>query len=151
MIPEAPARALRSPEANWAPYSAAGWERERAARTRLPCPDCGSSVDYGPRGKRTGCRYRACKICGFWQELGGDPYRCRLTGHQCLGEILEGKWCPTCTIISGPLSFHTCFLILTDDEVERGDYACQVCHVVLTGRHVIPWGIESPRHLPGGP
>lgn len=43
---------------------------------RLPCPGCGVIGFYSPRevGNR---KYRACKFCGFWQEVdNGEPYRC---------------------------------------------------------------------------
>ncbi len=51
----------------------------------IPCPRCGVIGFYGPRGGSSqGRKYRACKFCGFWQEVwgsifnkrGGKPYRC---------------------------------------------------------------------------
>jgi len=51
----------------------------------LVCPNCGVRGFYAPRGRNPEVRrYRACKFCGFWQEVsgriydekGGEPYRC---------------------------------------------------------------------------
>lgn len=54
----------------------------------LPCPWCKTVGFYGPRKsveqEKITRKYRACKFCGFWQEvwgevyneIGGKPYRC---------------------------------------------------------------------------
>ena len=48
----------------------------------IPCPSCQSVGFYGPKRteneitKEITRRYRACKFCGLWQEVNGEPYRC---------------------------------------------------------------------------
>ena len=54
----------------------------------IRCPVCSALGFYGPRLEKrrddVDRRYRACKFCGFWQEVtgyvhrekGGTPYRC---------------------------------------------------------------------------
>lgn len=88
----------------------------------IPCPNCKTVGFYGPRVspalEAPTRKYRACKFCGFWQEVwgdgydkrGGKPYRCiHLT---CKNENCrtpnwtaanEGKSCDMChssTIVS---------------------------------------------------
>ena len=42
----------------------------------IPCPWCNIIGFYSPRVARER-KYRACKFCGWWQEVdGGEPYRC---------------------------------------------------------------------------
>lgn len=48
----------------------------------INCPWCKITGFYGPRVAEER-KYRACKFCGWWQEVGdGEPYRC--TAVQCL-------------------------------------------------------------------
>jgi len=53
----------------------------------LPCPQCKTIGFYGPRKDpidNPTRKYRACKFCGFWQDIwgkniektGGKPYQC---------------------------------------------------------------------------
>lgn len=49
----------------------------------IPCPNCQAVGFYGPKitvndtTEEITRRYRACKFCGFWQEVNnGEPYRC---------------------------------------------------------------------------
>jgi len=53
----------------------------------LRCPECKTLGFYNPReDKNSGRKYRACKFCGFWQEVSGkiftergsQPYRCAM-------------------------------------------------------------------------
>lgn len=90
------------------PYTASDWKRDMALSRPLPCPDCGSDQLYRPRRApkdRAERRYRACKMCGFWQEADGTPaYRCWLSTHHCTsgpaGKYLrpgeDGYSCPDC-------------------------------------------------------
>ncbi|MCH7874433.1 MAG: hypothetical protein IH965_03945 [Gemmatimonadetes bacterium] len=48
-----------------------------------PCPSCGQTGFYGPRVGGQGRRYRACRFCGFHQEVGGAPSRAHPTVHGC--------------------------------------------------------------------
>jgi hypothetical protein len=70
-----------------APYTEADWQAdfERVDQGEpLTCPDCGALGDYGPRDDGQGRHYRACKMCGFWQEADGSPaYRCWMSTHKC--------------------------------------------------------------------
>jgi hypothetical protein len=59
----------------------------------IPCPDCATVGFYGPRAVEDAAgvtvrKYRACKFCGFWQEVGGEPYRCSMFFHECGGRGL---------------------------------------------------------------
>ncbi len=56
------------------------------------CPRCGGwSLDhYSPRGDSR--IYRACKGCGFWQELYGVPYQCTLKGHLCNSTTMHAQF-----------------------------------------------------------
>lgn len=68
----------------------------------LECPRCHSFGFYGPKesfdskGKRDR-KYRACKFCGFWQDIwgnvfnerGSEPYRCI---HVCCGKCGIYDW-----------------------------------------------------------
>jgi hypothetical protein len=82
----------------WKRYTEGQWKEEMeissstfcgqhwaAGSCKIPCPKCGTIGFYGPRHDPSGNRkYRACKFCGFWQEVcgsiyderGGKPYRC---------------------------------------------------------------------------
>lgn len=46
------------------------------------CPRC-HAVELHTYGIMEERKYRACKACGFWQELGGVPYQCNFRGHLC--------------------------------------------------------------------
>ena len=68
----------------------------------IACPWCEITGFYGPRDDFNGRHYRACKFCGWWQEVDGDePYRC--TAVQCLDclhadahKVFEGQACRKC-------------------------------------------------------
>jgi len=90
----------------------------------LPCPQCETVGFYGPRISYSSNgtverKYRACKFCGFWQEVSGgifkerpetaNPYRCiAVYCEKCGkdGEIFGFNWrlpwtdgpgcCPDC-------------------------------------------------------
>ena len=60
-------------------YSLVHCKHSKFGSCCIPCPDCGNLGFYGYResGKGKTLRmYRACKFCGFWQEVDGKPYRC---------------------------------------------------------------------------
>ena len=79
-------------------YTKENWIAENAVTSmgmRVACPECGVTEFYSPRearnpkgGKETR-KYRACKFCGFWQEVGGRPYWCNMYYHVCKG---TGAW-----------------------------------------------------------
>ena len=130
-------------------YSVADWERDRqeeASGDRLACPNCGRSEWYHPVGipPETGekRKYRACKVCGFWQEAdGSSAYRCLMTAHVCLGDIKEGAACPYCGTW-GPREWHAgCWRILRQPEL--GVTKCNNCGVALTEDHVVPWPVVA--------
>lgn len=67
------------------PYSEADWQRDIALRLEgviATCPDCGSDGDFGP--KEADRHYRACKVCGFWQFVDEEPFRCWQSQHECM-------------------------------------------------------------------
>ena len=77
------------------PYTTADWQAENTALQHgvdpQPCPSCGRTGFYStrradpPSGRTMRRLYRACKFCGFWQDVDADPVRHRATAHTCLG------------------------------------------------------------------
>jgi hypothetical protein len=129
-------------------YSVADWHQEREAESRgqhLACPNCGRAEWYHAVGvpPDTGAqrKYRACKVCGCWQEADGTPaYRCWMTVHTCLAHLAKGMHCPYCGIW-GPRQWHAaCWRILATDEL--GITRCAACDLVLTPQHVVPWPVQ---------
>ncbi|MBI2042718.1 MAG: hypothetical protein HYT21_03175 [Candidatus Nealsonbacteria bacterium] len=64
----------------------------------LQCPKCGEVGFYGPRIDPDSKKYRACKFCGWWQEVqgeegrninNGEPYRCK---HFCCDQCGVYDW-----------------------------------------------------------
>jgi hypothetical protein len=56
-------------------YTDGEWAADMAslylARESPPaCPHCGRTGFYGPRSAGSTRRYRGCKFCGFWQNVG---------------------------------------------------------------------------------
>ena len=47
------------------------------------CPFCHKVGFYYPCYANGERRYRACKFCGMWQEVGGPAYRCVAVSHKC--------------------------------------------------------------------
>src|SRR6266487_4271550 len=104
------------------PYTEAEWqldERQRASGFPLTCPDCRKDADYGPRQatKADGSlrRYRACKMCGFWQEADGLSlaYRCRLAVHMCTGDFGTSRECRGCgNVLASGTQRHPCPRVL---------------------------------------
>jgi len=130
-------------------YSEDDWSRDRqreTAGTHFPCPNCGHGEWFHSVGipPDTGAdrKYRACKVCGFWQEADGSPaYRCWMTVHTCLGGLAQGQTCEYCGAW-GPRNWHGgCWRILRSKEL--GVTACANCGVVLTPLHVIPWPVQA--------
>ena len=71
-------------------YSAGDWAAEMVALhiTRAPpapCPHCGRTGFYGPRHDGASRMYRACKFCGFWQNVGQPVVPHSATVHDCAG------------------------------------------------------------------
>ena len=69
-------------------YTLADWEAESFAifgegGDPGACPDCGRTGFYGPRFADPDRRYRACRFCGFWQDVDGDAERYIPTAHSC--------------------------------------------------------------------
>ncbi|MDP3763386.1 MAG: hypothetical protein Q8Q92_01880 [bacterium] len=88
----------------------------------ISCPWCKIIGFYGPRvaGER---KYRACKFCGWWQEVGEeDPYRC--TAVQCL----ECGHADSHKVFSG----QTC----RNPNLKCGS----------TNKIQIPWAIDQSKH-----
>ncbi len=127
------------------PYSEDDWRRDReqdAGGEPLTCLNCERSEWFQPCLAEPDRKYRACKICGFWQEADGTPaYRCRMTVHTCTGVIAEGGQCRNGCGAWGPVSWHAgCWRILTPKEL--GVYKCPNCDVVISPLHVIRWPVQ---------
>jgi len=130
-------------------YSEADWQSDRQAEAsgeRLQCPNCGHCEWFRavgiPPGDGSQRKYRACKVCGFWQEADGSAaYRCLMTVHTCLGSIPEGKRCEYCGAW-GPRNWHPgCWRVLPAKEL--GTTSCQYCGQILRAQHVTPWPVEA--------
>lgn len=72
------------------PYPASVWDEEAFAvfaegRDPQPCPVCGRMGFFGPRVVGV-VRHRACRFCGFYQEVDGPAARATPTVHGC------GEW-----------------------------------------------------------
>jgi hypothetical protein len=128
-------------------YTEQDWQRDTVAqqRSRLTCPACSHDEWYKAVAARrldgSTRRYRACKVCGFWQEADGSPpYRCYMTVHICLAEIQPGEQCKYCGTW-GPAVWHpNCWRVIPDAEV--GQTRCDNCGVALSRDHIIPWAAE---------
>ena len=109
-------------------YTLKQWEEENGivqssyhphyGSCRLPCPNCKVIGFYAPRGDAEGRKYRACKFCGFWQEVDGEPYR------------YEAVLCPDCG----------CF----DWHIKFTGQVCNNCGGVNKTR--CPWAIDCLSH-----
>jgi predicted RNA-binding Zn-ribbon protein involved in translation (DUF1610 family) len=68
-------------------YSESVWRWEQqvieSGAEPLPCPKCGRTGFYGPRTRRWHRNYRACRFCGFWQDLDDKAKYCRSVVHGC--------------------------------------------------------------------
>lgn len=69
-------------------YTEDDWDSEMAALFSEgggpgSCPSCTRSGFYGPREAEGPRRYRACKFCGFWQDVGQPPVTNKATVHNC--------------------------------------------------------------------
>ena len=134
--------------AGFAPYTEVEWQQDERQRTSgfpLTCPDCRKDADYGPRQatKADGSprKYRACKMCGFWQEADGLslPYRCRLAVHMCTGDFGTSRECRGCgNVLASGTQRHLCSRVLAPRET----YHCPECHATVGRRNVIPWPSE---------
>lgn len=116
-------------------YKLKQWEKEMkissfcggqhwpAGSCTIPCPKCGVVGFYGPRGDTSGRKYRACKFCGFWQEVGGKPYRCITV------------YCDKCQT-SDTYNWHI-------PPWTQGSEYCPKCHAQLKQTK---WASDNPSH-----
>src|SRR5262245_45144556 len=77
-----------APDAKVPPYTEREWEDESYAllverADPIPCPSCGRTGFFGPRALDPGRKLRACRFCGFSQEVGQAPVRLRPVAHTC--------------------------------------------------------------------
>ena len=135
------------------PYVEAAWAAEMTLLKEglaLPCPDCGSSSDYGPKeaagSDGTVRHYRACKMCGFWQEADGTlAYRCWTSQHVCVRHVGTTFHCPHCATVLQPAepegpAVHTCgkYLLPTDSG-----YLCTTCGHWYGRDSQVPWPLRG--------
>ena len=99
----------------------------------LPCPNCKTIGFYGPRRNPPEGeiirKYRACKFCGFWQEVWGSGYNDRGgKAFRCVA-----LYCTTCDAYDWTLP----------KDVE--DYkSCSTCHNQFKR---IDWASDNPNHV----
>jgi hypothetical protein len=89
------------------PYEDADWLSEdlalKSGGDPQPCPRCHRRGFYAPRFAKPNRRYRACKFCGFWQDVGMPPhpvirYECTTGNHHVADwKGPDEPWtCPDC-------------------------------------------------------
>lgn len=88
LAPSRPSGGHRIKVAKIDDYTRADWEAESFsifAEGADPgaCPQCGRTGFYGPRFADPDRRYRACRFCGFWQDVDGGAERYLPTAHAC--------------------------------------------------------------------
>jgi len=111
-------------------YTLKEWEKEMKMNRACSCPGLGSCLIpcpwckiigfYGPRivGER---KYRACKFCGWWQEIdNGEPYRC------------IALYCESCGIYDW-----------TQPKEEKDFKPCEKCGLKYKK---FQWAIDYPEH-----
>jgi hypothetical protein len=69
-------------------YTEENWEEESyalLAERADPnhCPNCGLTGFFGPRARDDAPKFRECRFCGFYQEVGQQPKRRRPVAHGC--------------------------------------------------------------------
>ena len=133
-------------------YKEPDWQAEvkRQESEILACPDCGSSENYEPKKAvgRDGTErhYRACKMCGFWQEAdGSDAYRCWKTEHVCVRHVGTQHTCPFCNQVLRPKEpegtvTHTCGKYLMPNET---GYFCTTCAEWYGRESEVPWPLRG--------
>ena len=94
-------------------YSLDDWTAENLAlnegKPPVACPCCARIGFYAPRRAEDGRHYRACKYCGFWQDIEKPPheiirFECAGTDHWYADwkEPHESWTCPQCQRIFRP-------------------------------------------------
>ena len=130
-------------------YSRTDWFHDHGAKTALPCPRCGRDDDYGPRHDDDGTKpaelvrhYRACKVCGMFQEADGAamPYETRAHLHVCLSRVVAGAKCRGCGGVRDGRPWHLCARIIPMGE----PFTCEECGTRITEEHAIPWPEAGP-------
>jgi len=93
-------------------YSLAEWRVENAALeggdNPQPCPCCRRTGFYAPRQADGPRFYRACKYCGFWQDVDKTPHE--IIRYECRDSHWVADWkepheawtCPECKTIFHP-------------------------------------------------
>ena len=93
-------------------YTLQMWNNDRKAQE---CPVCHHVGDYKAYHEKIADRhYRFCKLCGFYQDVDGDPIQQVLTEHQCI-DLSEGERCDRCRQW-GPRKQHSCLKAVRPDE-----------------------------------
>jgi len=94
------------------------------------CPECGRTGFYGPRFAEPERRFRACRFCGFWQDVDGPPTRYLPTAHTC------DPW---------PELSHAPYIWWVSSDTDA--YDCPFCgDPVIVAVAVVPTPAETPKH-----
>ena len=69
-------------------YTDADWEEDSYSlfverSDPQPCPRCGRTGFFGPRAADPDVKFRACRFCGFYQEVGQKPVQFLPVAHSC--------------------------------------------------------------------
>lgn len=107
-------------------YTLEDWQRElqtlQANGDPPPCPRCRRRGFYEPKWAPPDRRYRACKFCGFWHDVGKSPreiirYECRSADH----------WA-------------------ADWKAPTESWTCSVCGRTYSPEQRVPWPVDDPTH-----
>ncbi len=95
-----------------ASFTDADWEDEfyaLMAEQAAPqaCPECGRTGFYGPRALDGKPKFRGCRFCGFFQEVGREPSRLQPVAHDCQSWP-EAAGAPYIWWISSDEKWYTC-------------------------------------------
>lgn len=131
----APARRPSVPVAHVSRYTKADWEAESFAlfaegADPAACPECGKTGFFGPRVVNEVIKCRACRFCGFWQQIDHAPLHQLPTVHGCsqwpeVSKALYVWWVLpdvesyTCPFCSGTVKVPLSLVGMPVDELEH--------------------------------
>ena len=120
-------RASAVPKPENVRYTEYDWSKEDADLKRgkhpQPCPRCTRRGFYAARLAPPNRKYRACKFCGFWQDVGKAPHP--IIRYECSGS--DGHW-------------------VADWKEPHESWTCPTCGRRYTPEQAVAWPAEEPTH-----
>lgn len=87
------------------------------------CPQCLRRGFYAPRFAAPNRRYRACKFCGFWQDVGKPPQK--IVRFEC---------------------HHPDGTAVADWKEPTESWTCPKCRRAFSPGEAVPWPADNPSH-----